>query len=73
VLSLQFIGLVGGAVIVEKVFGLRGIGSIATSAAVQADAPVVLGVVIVMVLIVVAVNLIADLAYGWLNPKVRAE
>jgi peptide/nickel transport system permease protein len=33
----------------------------------------VLGVVIVMVLIVVAVNLIADLAYGWLNPKVRAE
>jgi peptide/nickel transport system permease protein len=73
VLSLQFIGLVGGAVIVEKVFGLRGIGSIATSAAVQGDAPVVLGVVIVMVLIVVAVNLIADLAYGWLNPKVRAE
>ncbi len=73
VLSLQFIGLVGGAVIVEKVFGLHGIGSIATSAAVQGDAPVVLGVVIVMVLIVVAVNLIADLAYGWLNPKVRAE
>ncbi|WP_284752207.1 ABC transporter permease [Arthrobacter sp. efr-133-R2A-120] len=73
VLSLQFIGLVGGAVIVEKVFGLRGIGSIATSAAVQGDAPVVLGVVIVMVVIVVAVNLIADLAYGWLNPKVRAE
>ncbi|WP_285320814.1 ABC transporter permease [Pseudarthrobacter sp. lyk4-40-TYG-27] len=73
VLSLQFIGLVGGAVIVEKVFGLRGIGSIATSAAVQGDAPVVLGVVIVMVVIVVTVNLIADLAYGWLNPKVRAE
>lgn len=73
VLSLQFIGLVGGAVIVEKVFGLRGIGSLATAAAVQGDAPVVLGVVIVMVLLVVAVNLVADLAYGWLNPKVRAE
>jgi peptide/nickel transport system permease protein len=71
VLSLQFIGLVGGALVVEKVFGLNGIGSQVALAANQGDLPVVMGVVLVMVLIVVVVNLIMDVLYGWLNPKVR--
>jgi peptide/nickel transport system permease protein len=71
VLSLQFIGLVGGAVIIEKIFGLPGLGSLANFAAVQGDQPVVLGVVVVMVATVVLVNLLMDVAYGWLNPKVR--
>jgi peptide/nickel transport system permease protein len=73
VLSLQFIGLVGGAVGVEKVFGLNGIGSLANSAASQGDAPQLLGVVVVMVAIVVLVNLLMDVALGWLNPKVRVQ
>jgi peptide/nickel transport system permease protein len=71
VLSLQFIGLIGGALVVEKVFGLNGIGSQVTLAAGQGDLPVVMGVVLVMVLIVVIVNLVMDVLYGWLNPKVR--
>ncbi|GGN39398.1 ABC transporter permease [Streptomyces fuscichromogenes] len=71
VLALQFIGLIGGAVVVEKVFGLPGIGTLANSAAVRGDAPVLLGTVVVTVVIVVAVNLLLDIAYGWLNPKVR--
>src|SRR3954451_5288007 len=71
VLSLQFIALVGGALVVEKVFGLNGIGSQVALAANQGDLPVVMGVVLVMVLIVVAVNLAMDVLYGWLNPKVR--
>ncbi|MFJ3804281.1 ABC transporter permease [Streptomyces sp. NPDC090088] len=71
VLALQFIGLIGGAVVVEKVFGLPGIGSLANSAATRGDAPVLLGTVVVTVVIVVAVNLLLDIAYGWLNPKVR--
>ncbi|MFJ9563128.1 ABC transporter permease [Streptomyces fuscichromogenes] len=71
VLALQFIGLVGGAVVVEKVFGLNGIGSQATGAGAQGDTPVVMGVVVVMVAIVVIVNIALDVAYGWLNPKVR--
>jgi peptide/nickel transport system permease protein len=73
VLSLQFIGLVGGAVIIEKVFGLPGIGSAAVNASVSGDTPLVLGVVVWMVFIVVAVNLLMDVAYGWLNPKVRVR
>lgn len=71
VLSLQFIGLLGGAVIIEKVFGLPGVGSLANSAAVEGDIPVVLGVVVVMVSMIVVVNLLVDIAYGWLNPKAR--
>lgn len=73
VLSLQFIGLISGAVVVEKVFGLSGIGSLANSSASQGDVPLVLGVVVATVVIVVVVNLIIDLAYGALNPKVRAR
>ncbi|RYV50793.1 ABC transporter permease [Pengzhenrongella frigida] len=71
VLSLQFIGLVGGAVVVEKVFGLYGIGTLVFSSSSSGDQPLVLGVVVVMVLIIVLVNLLMDVAYGWLNPKVR--
>ncbi|MGW7689368.1 ABC transporter permease [Streptomyces asiaticus] len=73
VLALQFIGLISGAVVVEKVFGLPGIGTLANSAAVRGDAPVLLGTVVVTVTIVVAVNLLLDIAYGWLNPKVRVS
>jgi peptide/nickel transport system permease protein len=70
VLSLQFIALIGGALVVEKVFGLQGIGTQVAVAADQGDLPVVMGVVLVMVLIVL-VNLTMDVLYGWLNPKVR--
>ncbi|GAB3000292.1 ABC transporter permease [Streptomyces pseudoechinosporeus] len=73
VLSLQFIGLVGGAVIIEKVFGLPGVGSAAVEATVNGDTPLVMGVVVYLVFIVVAVNLLVDFAYGWLNPKVRVR
>jgi peptide/nickel transport system permease protein len=58
---------------VEKVFGLAGIGTEANSAASQGDLPMVMGVVVVMVLMVVLVNLLIDVAYGWLNPKVRVS
>jgi peptide/nickel transport system permease protein len=73
VLSLQFIGLIGGALVVEKVFGLNGIGSQINTAANQGDLPVVMGAVVVMVLLVVAVNLVMDVLYGLLNPKVRVS
>ncbi|MCU1437047.1 MAG: transporter permease [Naasia sp.] len=70
VLSLQFIGLFGGAIVIEKVFALPGLGTTAVNATLQGDVPVLLGVVAVTVVIVVAVNLLIDLANGWVNPKV---
>lgn len=71
VLSLQFVGLLGGAIIVEKVFALQGLGSLAVNATTQGDLPPILGLVVVMVVLVVVVNTVIDLAGGWLNPKAR--
>ena len=71
VLGLQCIGLIGGTVVVEKVFGLMGLGSALQGGAGQGDLPVVMGVVTILVLVIVVINLMLDLAYAWLNPKVR--
>jgi peptide/nickel transport system permease protein len=71
VLALQFVGLLGGAVIVEQLFALPGLGQLAVSATTRGDLPQVMGVVVVVVIIVLIVNLLIDIAQGWLNPKVR--
>lgn len=71
VLSLQFVGLLAGSVVIERVFAIPGLGSMVVNAAIAGDTPQVLGVVAVMVVIVVVVNLVIDLLTGWLNPKVR--
>lgn len=73
VLSLQFIGLLGGVVIIESIFALPGMGRLAVDATTQSDLPLVMGVVIYSVAIVVVVNLLVDIANGWLNPKVRVS
>lgn len=72
-LSLMFIVLISGAIIIEKVFNIPGIGTVANISASQGDLPLVLGVVVITVVMVVIVNLLVDLAQGWLNPKVRAS
>ncbi|MDH6532555.1 peptide/nickel transport system permease protein [Aurantimicrobium minutum] len=71
VLAVQFIGLLGGAVIVEQVFAIPGIGQLAVSSTVKADIPMVMGLVLVTAIIVVLVNLLIDLSQAALNPKVR--
>jgi peptide/nickel transport system permease protein len=71
VLAVQFIGLVGGAVIVERVFAIPGLGDIAVGATSQGDIPMVMGLVVAVAALVVVVNLVIDLLQGWLNPKVR--
>jgi peptide/nickel transport system permease protein len=71
VLALQFVGMLGGVVIIEQVFALPGIGQLSVQATTQGDIPVVMGVVIVTAIIVVIVNLLIDLAQAALNPKVR--
>ncbi|MFF2525288.1 ABC transporter permease [Streptomyces liangshanensis] len=73
VVSLHLISLLGGTVLVEKVFALPGIGTLAVNSTVGGDTPQVLGVVVMMVTVVVVVNLLLDIANGWLNPKVRVR
>lgn len=69
VASNNLIGLLGSAVIIEQLFGLPGLGSAAVSAASSGDIPVILGVAMYFTLIVIALNLLLDLAIGWLNPQ----
>lgn len=71
VLALQFVGLLGGAVIVEQIFALPGIGQLSVTATSQGDIPVVMGLVVTFAVIVIVVNLAIDLAQAALNPKVR--
>ncbi len=71
VLALQFVGLLGGAVFVERIFALPGIGQVLANSTAQGDVPIVLGVLIATTLIVVIVNLVIDLSVAFLNPKAR--
>ncbi|GAA4359514.1 ABC transporter permease [Microbacterium rhizosphaerae] len=71
VLALTFVGLIGGAVVIEQVFALPGIGQLTVQATTSGDIPVVMGVVVATAIIVIIVNLVIDLAQAALNPKVR--
>jgi peptide/nickel transport system permease protein len=71
IVGLQFIGLLGGAVIVEQIFAIQGIGQVAVSSSANGDVPMVMGIVLLTAVLVVAVNLAVDLVTAWLNPKVR--
>lgn len=71
VLGLIIPPLVGGSVIVEMVFAWPGMGRLAVDAALRRDYPVMMGITIVISLIVVGVNLVVDLLYGYLDPRVR--
>jgi peptide/nickel transport system permease protein len=68
--GLLVVSLVGGTVLMEAVFGMAGLGGLAVSATAQHDLPVIQGVVVYFTLIVIAVNVVTDLAYAFLNPKV---
>ena len=64
-------GLLSGAVVVETVFGLPGLGRYFVQGALNRDYPLVLGVVILYAALILAFNLIADLLYGLLDPRAR--
>jgi len=71
VLSFQITVLLGGALIVEQVFAINGLGTLAIGAVRQQDIPMLQGLVLVMVALVVVVQLATDVLYGLLNPKAR--
>jgi peptide/nickel transport system permease protein len=71
VLGVHFVGLLGGVVIIEQIFAIPGIGQVAVTATSQGDIPLVMGLVVATAILVVLLNLVVDLAQGWLNPKVR--
>jgi peptide/nickel transport system permease protein len=63
--------LVGGAIITETVFNIQGLGYLAINSALQQDLPVVLGVVLITAVAVALANLIVDILYAFIDPRVR--
>jgi ABC-type dipeptide/oligopeptide/nickel transport system permease component len=73
ILGLQTGALLGGAVVTETVFGWPGVGQLAVNALSDRDYPVVQAVVLVSALIFVGINLLVDLAYSILDPRIRYQ
>jgi peptide/nickel transport system permease protein len=71
VLGLQVAGIAGGAVIIEWIFGIPGMGQFLVDAIVQRDYPVIQGINLVIVTIIVLMNLTVDLVYAVLDPRIR--
>jgi peptide/nickel transport system permease protein len=71
ILGLQIGGLLGGAVIVEQIFAIPGLGTYVLGAVRSEDLPVIQGVVLMFVAVHMTMNLLVDISYGFLNPKVR--
>lgn len=71
IIGLQFGALLGGAVVIEQIFSLPGMGRLGLDAIFIRDFPVVQGVVLVVTLSYLLVNLFVDLLYGILDPRIR--
>ncbi|MEB2314338.1 MAG: ABC transporter permease [Sorangiineae bacterium] len=71
VVGLEMGTLVGGAIVTEKIFRWPGIGALSVDAIVEHDGPVIMGVVILFSTVVVFANLVVDLSYVLLDPRVR--
>jgi peptide/nickel transport system permease protein len=73
VFGIQIGYLLGGAVIIEQIFAMPGLGPYMLSGITDHDLPVVQGVALVFVLFQMAMSLLVDISYGYLNPKVRVS
>ena len=72
-IGLQFGNLVGGLVVVERVFNWPGLGTLAFEAIASRDYPVLQGTVTVLSVLIVTVNLLVDVAYGLVDPRIRTK
>jgi peptide/nickel transport system permease protein len=68
--ALQMPAIFGGAIVTEQIFRIPGIGSLLISAILSNDTPVIMAVTFVFACLVVLFNLIADVLYGWLDPRI---
>jgi peptide/nickel transport system permease protein len=71
-LGLQAGSMLGGSVVIESVFAVPGLGRLAAEAVAQRDLPLLLGIMLAGTLLVILVNLLTDLAYAWLDPRIEA-
>jgi peptide/nickel transport system permease protein len=71
--SLFFAINIGFVVVIERVFAWPGVGSLALGAAIARDYPVLQASVLLLALIILAVNILVDLSYGVLDPRIRVN
>ena len=71
VLVVQFVGLMGGAIIVEQIFAIPGLGQVSVQGTASGDVPLVMGLIVAIATIVVIVNIVIEILHGFLNPKAR--
>jgi peptide/nickel transport system permease protein len=71
VAGLAFGGLLAGAVLTETVFSFPGIGRWSTSAIVRDDIASIMGFMLIIAVVYMLANLIVDLLYGWIDPRIR--
>jgi peptide/nickel transport system permease protein len=68
--ALEMPGIFGGAIVTEQIFRVPGIGSLLISAILSNDTPVIMAVTFVFACLVIFFNLMADIIYGWLDPRI---
>ena len=68
--ALQMPSVFGGAIVTEQIFRVPGIGSLLISAILANDTPVIMAVTFVFACLVILFNLLADIIYGWLDPRI---
>jgi peptide/nickel transport system permease protein len=71
VLGFRIAQMLGGTVTIELVFNINGLGRLAVNSTLSHDIPVLLGLVVVTTLVVLVINVLVDISYGYFNPKVR--
>ncbi len=71
IFGVEMVILFSGAVIIERMFNVPGVGTLIVDAMGRRDIPLVQGVVLIIVVFVLIVNLIVDLIYSWLDPRIR--
>ncbi len=70
-IGVQFTFLIGGTVIVERLFAYEGLGNMAIEAVINRDLPLIQGIVITFAVLFIFINLVVDVAYTFLNPRLR--
>ncbi len=71
IMGLQVSRLFGTSIIVEQIYGLQGVGSLAVRAVFDRDIPTIQGVVLAATVVVLVTNLVVDISYGYFNPSIR--
>lgn len=71
-LGVQAASMLGGSVVIESVFSVPGLGRLAQEAVAARDTPLLLGVILISALFVILVNLLVDIVYAWLDPRIGA-